>query len=94
MHIRKEIRKAIGKEEGDSINICVEKDNSPLKVMIPEYLRWLLDNDRVMNRYFEKLPYSAKKFWIEHIEEPKSDDVKVDRINRLFEYLRENYSKK
>ena len=94
LHVRKEIRVTIGKEEGDSINITIEKDNSPKIVEVPEYLQWLLDDDKTIARYFEKLPFSAKKFWVGYIEEPKNDDIKVQRINRLFEYLREHYSKK
>jgi hypothetical protein len=94
LHVRKEIRVAIGKEEGDSINVTIEIDNSPKIVEVPEYLQWLFDDDSTIAKYFEKLPFSAKKFWIGYIEEPKNDDIKVQRINRLFEYLREHYSKK
>ena len=94
LHVRKEIRVAINKEEGDSVQIELEKDNSPKTVEIPEYLQWLLEDDTVSSKYFDKLPYSAKKFWITHIEEPKNDHTKVERVNRLFEYLRETYSGK
>ena len=94
LHVRKEIRVAIEKEEGDTITISVEKDNSPKTVEIPEYLKWLFDDDPIMITYFERLPFSAKKFWTEYIQEPKNDDIKVKRINRLFEYLREQYSGK
>ena len=90
LHVKKDIRLAIGKEEGDSVKISIEKDNSPKTVQIPEYLQWLLDDNPVMYNYFEKLPYSAKKFWIGFIEEPKNDDTKVKRINQLFKVLREN----
>lgn len=94
LHVRKEIRAAIIKEEGDTIKVSVEKDNSPKTVEVPEYLKWLLDDDLIMITYFERLPFSAKKFWVEYIQEPKNDDIKVKRINRLFEYLREQYSGK
>ena len=94
LHVRKEIRKTIGKEEGDTIQVSVEKDNSPKTVEIPEYLQWLLYDDQIMTKYFEQLSFSAKKFWVGYIEEPKNDDSKVERINRLFEYLREHYSGK
>jgi hypothetical protein len=40
------------------------------------------------------LSYSAKKFWVGFIDEPKSEDGKVTRINRFFEFLMENYPKK
>ncbi len=91
LHVRKEIRVITGKEEGDTIEVSVEHDNSPKAVEVPEYLQWLLDNDKTLHNYFNKLPFSAKKFWVEYIQEPKNDDIKVKRINRLFEYLREQY---
>jgi hypothetical protein len=94
MHVKKEIRDALGKKEGDSVKVTVVKDDSPKTVEIPGYLQWLLDNDQEMAAYFEKMPYSAKKFWIDFIEEPKNDDTKVDRINRMFRYLRQHYSGK
>jgi hypothetical protein len=94
LHLKKEIRTKIGKEEGDAISISLERDLTPRTVEIPEYLQWLLDDDKTVAVYFDKMPISAKKFWIAHIEEPKTDDTRVERINRLFEYLRENYSGK
>lgn len=94
LHVRKEIRTAIGKEEGDSIQVLLEKDNSPKTVKIPEYLQWLLDNDPIMTKHYKRLPFSAKKFWVEYIEQAKNDDSKVNRVNRLFDHLLEHYSGK
>lgn len=92
LHIKKDIRTAIGKEEGDVVNIALEKNNSLKVIDIPEYLQWLLENEKEMMKKFQKLPYSTKKFWIWHIEEPKNEDTKVERINKLFDYLNEHYS--
>ena len=62
LHVKKDIRLAIGKEEGDSVKISIEKDNSPKTVQIPEYLQWLLDayskyprKEEFFNPFFEKL---------------------------------------
>lgn len=90
LHLRKEIRDAIGKQEGDTVSIVVEKDETPPKIHIPEYLEWLLENEPEMQKAFKKMSYSARKFWIGFIEEPKSYDAKVKRVNRLFEVLKEN----
>jgi len=84
---------AIGKEEGDTIKIVLEKDDSPRKIEIPDYLEWLLEEEPLMMKYYNKLPISARKFWIEFIEEPKSQDTKVERINRFFQFLKERYLK-
>ena len=92
LHVRKEIRMAIGKEEGDTIEITVEKDVTPKTVEVPDYLKWLLENDPEMMKAFVKMPVSAKKFWIGGIEELKNEEAKVQRINKFFEFLRENYS--
>ncbi len=94
LHVKKDIRTAIGKEEGDTISVELEKDNSPKTVKIPDYLQWLLDEDETIAKYFKKLPFSAKKFWVDYIQEPKNDNTKVERINRLFQLLVENYSGK
>ena len=94
LHLKKEIRDAIGKTEGDTVTIELEKYDKPRSIDVPDYLRWLLDDDPVVAKYFEKMPISGKKFWTEYIQEPKNDDVKVQRINRLFEYLHEHYAGK
>lgn len=94
LHLKKEIRDVIGKTEGDTVNIELEKDDKPRTVNIPDYLEWLFEDDPQTAQYFERMPISGKKFWIQHIEEPKNEDVKVKRINRLFEYLHEHYAGK
>ncbi len=94
LHLKKEIRDAIGKYEGDTVYIELEKDKQPRQIEIPEYLQWLLDNDPQMTKYFEKMPISGKKFWVGFIQEPKNDDTKVERINRLFEFLHKQYAHK
>lgn len=94
LHVKKEIRKTIGKEEGDTVFITLEKDNSPKIVELPEYLQWLLDNDKQLKACFNKMPYSAQKFWVGFISEPKNNDSKVTRVNQLFDYLLKNYSGK
>ena len=94
LHLKKDIRIAIDKQEGDTVKIYLEKDNAPREVPVPEYLQWLLDDDPTIKKYFEKLHISGRKFWIGHIEESKNDDTKVERINRFFEFLRKHYSGK
>lgn len=59
LHVKKDIRELIGKNEGDSVLVRLEKDESPKKVEVPEYLQWLLEDDPQMMRIFKKLPYSA-----------------------------------
>lgn len=94
LHLKKQIRDEIGKREGDTVNIELEKSDKPRKVEVPEYLQWLLDNDEQMKKYFDKLNTSGKKFWIAHIEDTKNEDTKVERINKFFEFLHQHYAGK
>lgn len=94
LHLKKEIRDAINKKEGDEVAIELEQATRPQNIEIPDYLQWLLDNDEHMMKLFNKLHVSGKKFWIEHIEESKNENTKVDRINRFFEYLHKHYTGK
>ena len=93
LHLKKNIRMAIGKSEGDTVFIRLEKNENPSKPEVPEYLQWLLDDDPKMQRAFERMPRSAHKFWLGYIEETKDDDAKVEKINRFFEFLANHYVK-
>lgn len=92
LHLKKEIRLKIGKEEGDLVFVTVEKDESVRTVKIPDYLQWLLEDDPEMEKAFGKLSYFFKNFWVNHIEESKNEDTKVERINKLFDFLRQGRS--
>ncbi|MCK3683861.1 YdeI/OmpD-associated family protein [Maribellus sp. YY47] len=94
LHLKKNIREMIGKQEGDTVQIELEQNTKPRTVAVPDYLQWLLDDDPLMAKYFERLTISAKKFWIANIEDTKNEDTKVDRINVFFEYLHRHYSGK
>jgi len=94
LHVRKEIRVAIGKKDGDLVHITVEKNDSPQKPDVPDYLQWLLDDDPLMLKAFAKMPLSARKFWIGYITETKNEDAKVEKINKFFEYLLVHHSGK
>jgi hypothetical protein len=94
IHLKKEILNELGKQEGDSVNIEIERSTQARKIDIPDYLQWLFDNDPQMAKYYERMPISGKKFWIQFIKEPKNDDTKAERINRFFEYLHKHYAGK
>ena len=86
-HIRKEIREALGKNEGDTLKVEVEPDHDPPDLELPDYLQWLLDNDSEMKDVFMKLSLSMKKQLVEYVRQPKTSDAVVNRVNRFFEFL-------
>jgi len=92
LQFKKSITNDIGKTEGDSVKIRLEKNDNPLEIKVPDYLQWLLENDGEMMKAFVKSSASVKKFWVGYIEETKNEDVKVERINNFFRYLKTHYT--
>lgn len=92
LQFRKAITDAIGKTEGDTVKIKLERNDNPSKIKVPDYLQWLLENDEQIMKAFVKSSASVKKFWVGYIEETKNEDVKVERINNFFRYLQSHYS--
>jgi hypothetical protein len=78
---------SIGKQEGDTVRVIIEHDLESRTVEIPEDLEWLLDNEPEMRAKFERLPWSAKKFFTDYISQAAKPDVRVGRINKFFEFL-------
>ncbi len=88
--VRAEIRKKIGKQEGDTVHVVLHIDNSPTEA--PEEFLLCLEDDKKAKVFFEKLSDSEKKFYIEWIYSAKKEETKIERmaesINRLSRSLK------
>lgn len=84
-----DVRMAIGKGDGDTVDIELEADNEPRIVPLPEDLEWLLDNEPDMKVLFLKQAYSTQLFFANWIAQTKDPDARVARINHLFYRLRQ-----
>jgi hypothetical protein len=95
--VKKEIRKAIGKKEGDWINVVLYADNAPTE--IPKEFLDCLKEDQVAYKSFFTYTDGQKKEFIDWIYSAKTDDTKVQRIAATLdklvkkEKLRDNKSK-
>lgn len=87
------VRQAIGKSDGDMVNMIVEKDTDPRTVDLPEDLQWLLDNEPDVKERFIKMGYSAQKFFTDWVSSTSDPDSRVNRINKLFEYIQRHDKK-
>ncbi len=81
------VRNAIGKSDGDTVNVLLQLDTDPRTVDLPDDLRWLFDNDPDIKERFMKMGYSNQKFFVDWICATSDPDSRVNRINKLFEYL-------
>jgi hypothetical protein len=87
IHIRKEIRDAIGKGDGDLIHVRIELDLESRDPDMPEELIWLLENEPETKATFDSLSPSTRKYLIESVVNAKTEETRVNNINKVFEYL-------
>lgn len=85
--IRKEIREATGKDEGDEVEVVVEQDLSPRKLIVPDDFQWLLDEDPELNERFDRLSFSNKSAIINYINEAKRPETRAKRIHLLIQRI-------
>jgi hypothetical protein len=83
--VKKEIRKKIGKEAGDSIHVILYADNSPVEIP-DELLVCLLDAPKA-HSFFMSLSESNQKYYIQWIYEAKQLETKVNRMAKTIERL-------
>ncbi len=83
--LKAEMRKKIGKGEGDWVHVILYADNSPI-VIPEEFLVCLLDAPRAY-AFFKTLTESAQKHFIDWIYEAKRLETKVNRISKTIERL-------
>jgi hypothetical protein len=88
------VRMAIAKTDGDMVSVVIEKDDDPRIVTLPEEFEWLLDNEPELKSIFQKQGYFNQKFFCDWIIQAKDPDIRVHRINRIFEWLQRHHSGK
>lgn len=87
--VLKDIRKQIGKNIGDEIEVTVDEDTQPRVVNVPEDLQKALMNNPEAFVFFEKLSYTHQKEYVQWIEEAKRPETRQKRVEKTIELLRE-----
>ncbi|MBL7816576.1 MAG: DUF1905 domain-containing protein [Saprospiraceae bacterium] len=83
--VKAEIRKKIGKKEGDWIHVILYADNSP--IVVPDELMLCLLDAPQAHQFFMTLTESNKKYYIDWIFESKRLETKVNRMAKAIERL-------
>ena len=83
--VKAEIRKKIGKGEGDWIHVILFEDNSPIE--IPEELNLCLHDAPHLNEIFLNYAENEQKALIDWILSAKKEDTKTKRILKTLELL-------
>lgn len=80
------IRRAVGKEIGDSVHVTLEKDEQPRIFKIPSYLETIFDESGVLEAFLKQPDY-LKREQIKKIELAKKEETKTNRIQKLIAEL-------
>jgi hypothetical protein len=76
--VRAEIRKAIGKTEGDTIHVILYADNSAIE--IPEEFLLCLEDEPAARKFFFTLTESEQQFYVKWIYEAKQQETQTKRL--------------
>jgi hypothetical protein len=86
---RKEIRDAAGGiEQGDEVEIHIERDDAPREVEVPAALASALAGDATARDVFEGLAFTHRKEYAAWIAEAKKEETRGRRVERALEMLR------
>jgi len=85
------IKRAVGKNPGDSVHVTLEKDDKRREVVIPSQIETMLKDAGVLERFLKQADYS-KREQINHIEIAKKEETKTNRITALIKQLSEQNS--
>ncbi len=83
------IRRAIGKEIGDSVHVVLEKDEQERVFSIPAYLQNIIKDSGVLEAFLKQPDY-LKREQINKIELAKKEETKANRIQKLISELGRN----
>ena len=85
--VRKEIREAIGKAAGDTIDVVLEEDTEPRVVEVPADLATALDASPRAKEIFGGMSHTHQKEYVQWIEEAKREATRQSRIEKTIVML-------
>jgi hypothetical protein len=77
--LTQEVRKAMGKDAGDTVHVVLQQDNAPRVVEIPEDFRTLLEENGIA-RFFGQLSFTNRKGFVRWINEAKKEETRNKRL--------------
>lgn len=83
--VKAEIRKKLGKKEGDWISVTLSIDDNPIEV--PEEFIECLKDEPIAYKKFVNLSESEKKKYVDDITKAKTEDIKIDRMASIINKL-------
>ncbi len=86
--VLKHIRLKIGKGPGDPVDVVVEEDLDPRVVEIPDDLAKALGSQPRARQFFDGLPYTNQKEYVQWIVDAKREETRAIRVSKAVAMLR------
>jgi len=80
--VRKAIRRAIGKDVGDTVTVTIEQDMSRRTVSLPAELRTALNRSKTAKIVFAKLSYTSKREYADWVAEGEQNETRKRRAKK------------
>lgn len=87
--VRKDIRKLIGKNAGDTVHVTVQRDTEERIVVVPDELAALLNAQPAALAIYDKLSYTHRKEYVRWVMEAKKPETRDRRLHKTIEMLLE-----
>jgi Domain of unknown function (DUF1905)/Bacteriocin-protection, YdeI or OmpD-Associated len=87
--LRKDIRKQLNKGIGDILHVQVELDITPRTVKAPPFLVIEFGIHPEAKTFFDTLPYTCKKEYVQYITEAKRTETQIRRVQKVIQMLKD-----
>jgi hypothetical protein len=87
--LRNELRSEAGLTDGDSVDVEIERDDTPREVEVPPELRSALASDDVAAGVYESLSFTHRREYAEWIAGAKKEETRTRRVAKALEMLRD-----
>ena len=89
IYLKKAMMKKHGLQEGDEVNVKLEKDQSEYGIPLPESFQVLLDQDEEGSRYFHELTKGKQRSLIHLVGKVKNVDSQLAKGLAIMHHLKE-----
>jgi hypothetical protein len=87
--VRKDVRAAIGKNVGDTVNVTIAQDTEERTVNVPEDLQQLFERNKKAAAFFKTLSYTNRKEYVLWITNARKEETRQNRLRETISKLTE-----
>jgi len=87
--LSREVRKGVGVNAGDDVDVILELDTEPRDVDVPPALAAALNGDEEARAAFEKMAFTHRKEYARWVAEAKREETRDRRAQQAVEMIKE-----